>query len=188
MSDSWDQRHASAHGAGSVARVLEDNLHLLPPSGLALDLACGRGANSLLLASRGLDVVAWDRSEVAIDYLNREAQARALTIDAEVRDVMLQPPGPGRFDLVLVAHFLERELASAIVDSLKPGGLLFYQTFTCNRFTGGGPSRDEWRLADGELLELFRDLKPRVYRDEGELGDTRRGWRDLAMLVAETPG
>jgi len=46
---------------------LTQNQHLLPSQGTALDLACGQGGNSQLLAKAGLDVLAWDSSAVAIE-------------------------------------------------------------------------------------------------------------------------
>jgi hypothetical protein len=48
-----------------------------------------------------------------------------------------------------------------------------------------GPSNPAFYLADNELLELFRSLKLRVYREENRLGDLHKGSRDIAMLVAE---
>ena len=114
-----------------------------------------------------------------------EAEAQGVTIQAEVRDVAAKPPESGGFDVILVSYFLERKLASALIDALRPGGLLFYQTFTRATVADCGPSNPEFRLADNELLELFRPLRVRVYREEGRAGDLNCGWRDLAMLVAE---
>ncbi|MEW7979935.1 MAG: methyltransferase domain-containing protein [gamma proteobacterium symbiont of Phacoides pectinatus] len=74
----WDRRHGEAQGPGEIAEVLRQNLHLLPPRGRALDLACGRGANALLMARHGLRVSAWDLSPVAIERLRREAVAQGL--------------------------------------------------------------------------------------------------------------
>jgi tellurite methyltransferase len=34
------------------------------------------------------------------------------------------------FDVIVVSRFLDRTLSDAIIDALKPDGLLFYQTFT----------------------------------------------------------
>lgn len=102
-----------------------------------------------------------------------------------MRDVIARPPEPASVDLLLVSFFLERELAPALVAALKPGGLLFYQTYSRAAVSDEGPASDRFRLADNELLELFAALKVRVYREERLLGDTRQGWRDRAMLVAE---
>lgn len=184
----WDRRHGEAPDLGQVARVLAENDHLITPGGRALDLACGRGASALHLARLGLRVTAWDLSPVAIGRLSRAAAAEGLVIDARVRDVLQRPPSPARFDLILVSYFLERTLAPAILAALRPGGLLFYQTFTREAVSDTGPSSPEWRLADNELLELFHPLKLRVYREEGRLGDLSRGCRDIAQLVGEKPG
>ncbi len=181
----WDQRHSEAEGLGQVATVLEQNSHLIVSSSSALDLACGRGANALFLARLGLSVTAWDLSPVAIERLDTAACAEKLTISTAVRDVITTPPESESFDLILVSYFLVRALAPVIAQALKPGGLLFYQTYTQAAVTDDGPRSSRFRLADNELLSLFSTLKPRVYREERLLGDTGRGWRDRAMLVAE---
>jgi hypothetical protein len=87
--------------------------------------------------------------------------------------------------VIVVSHFLDRSLAPAIIAALRPGGLLFYQTFSRVAVTDRGPEDPAFRLAENELLELFKPLKVRIYREEGRLGDTSQGWRDIAMLVAE---
>ena len=69
--------------------------------------------------------------------------------------------------------------------ALKPGGLLFYQTYSQAAVSDAGPSSANFRLDDNELLKLFATLKVRVYREERLLGDIKSGWRDMAMLVAE---
>jgi len=180
----WDQRHGSAVDLGQVALVLERNLHLLPVGGEALDLACGRGASSLRLAEAGMQVTAWDLSPVAIGRLQRAA-ARGVRLEAQVRDVIKQPPPAEGFDLILVSYFLERSLASSIIAALRPGGLLFYQTFIRDAVSDTGPSNPAYRLDDNELLELFRPLKVCYYREEGRLGNLSEGSRDIAMLVAQ---
>lgn len=181
----WEARYAGADPAAPppACAVLARNLHLLPVHGEALDLACGLGGNALALAGAGLSVFAWDISPRAIACVDRAAQLAGRVVHAQVRDVVARPPEPGRFDAIVVAHFLERELAPHLVDALRPGGVLYYQTFTRTRLTGRGPRRDEWRLAAGELLELFASLRPVVYREEGDLGDTSAGSRDEAMFV-----
>jgi len=183
----WDARHSGAEGLGNPAKVLIENIHLLPLSGKALDLACGRGVNALILAQAGLEVAAWDQSAVAIQRLNQAADASGFRIDAEIRDVVRQPPPADSYDVILVAHFLDRTLTRALIDALREGGLLFYQTFTRSSVGGNGPSDPAMRLADGELLELFRPFLPRVYREELMIGDLSQGWRDMAMLVAQKP-
>jgi tellurite methyltransferase len=188
LRDKWDRRHGSAEAMPAPAAVLRENLHLLPARGTALDLACGLGANALLLARHGLTVTAWDLSPVAIARLGSLASELALPIAAEVRDVCAEPPPACTFDCILVAHFLERPLAPALAAALRPGGLLFYQTFARDAVNGRGPSDPCFRLATNELLHLFPGLTLRFYREEGRLGDLSRGTRDLVQLIGQRPG
>ncbi len=186
MSDvgKWDARYREA-GEPIPARVLSENLHLLPARGRALDLACGLGANALLLARCGLETFAWDSSPVAIDKLRAAAATAGVVVHAEVRDVVAHPPEPQRFDVIVVAHFLDRSLAPALATALRPGGLIFYQTFTRVRVgAASGPRNPDYLLHQNELLKLFSPLQLVVYREEGELGDATRGFRDQAMLIA----
>jgi len=184
--EKWDRRYREGGTeAPAPARVLVDNGHLLPSAGRALDLACGLGGNALWLAERGLEVSAWDVSPVAIERLAARAGRLGLVIDAEVRDVCDQPPAPASFDVIVVAHFLARSLAPRLVRALRPGGLLFYETFTRERVGEGGPSNPDFLLGPNELLGLFRPLHVLAYREEGRAGDTDRGFRDKAWLVAQ---
>ena len=183
--EKWDRRYADALETPPPIAVLTENAHLLPKRGRALDLACGLGGNALYLARRGLHVSAWDLSPVAIAAL--AASARGLDLAAEARDVTAHPPPADRFDVICVGHFLERALCRQIADALRPGGLLFYQTFTRERVDEGGPSTDRFRLETSELLSLFPGLILRFYRDEGCIGDTGRGFRNYAQMVAQHP-
>jgi len=180
----WDSRYRDAGGPHAPAKVLLDNAHLLPPQGTALDLACGLGGNSLFLAGHGLQTYAWDISPVAVEKLSALARRQGLPVVAEVKDALRDPIPAARFDVVVVAHYLERALTGDIIRALKPGGLLFYQTFTRTAVTDAGPQKDEWRLAGGELLTMFAPLRPLVYREEGLIGDVSQGFRDKALLVA----
>lgn len=181
----WDSRHAEAEDIGSVASVLTRNAHLLDGQGRALDLACGRGASALWLARQGYAVSAWDYSGVALQRLQQVARQQNVEIDTELRDVVADPPTPGSYDLILVSYFLDRSLASAIAAALKPGGLLFYQTFSQDGPSDTGPGNPAFRLAPNELLSLFHGLRLRYYREEGGLGDVTRGERGVAMMLAE---
>lgn len=180
----WDRKWTGA-SPGAAASVLVEFAHLLPPAGDALDLACGLGSNAVLLAERGLRVQAWDVSPVAVEVVRGRLGDRGT---ARVVDLTEHPPAAQTFDVIVVTRYLERSLAPAIVEALRPGGLLFAQTWARERVTDRGPSRAEWRLAPGELLGLFAGLLPLLYRDEGRTGDLGAGFRDEAMLVARKPG
>lgn len=182
--EKWNLRHQEAETEGSPAQVLIRNLHLLPSSGRALDLACGRGANALLLAQSGLETHAWDFSSVAIAQLDEQARKRGLKIHTQVRDVVDVPPEANSFDVILVSFFLERQLIPALIRALRPNGRIFYQTFVREVHLDRGPSTDEWRLQGNELPKLFRSLRLHYYREDGELSTEASDIADLALIVA----
>lgn len=182
----WNARFAETAREPQAAHVLCENQHLLPATGRALDLACGLGGNALLLAARGFDTWAWDIADVAVARVQAAAQQRGVALHAEVRDVVACPPGAESFDVVVVSRFLDRDLAPALMEALRPAGLLFYQTFTQVAVGDArGPMNPAYRLAPQELLRLFHPLRILVYREEGSVGDTTRGWRNEALLVAQ---
>lgn len=142
--------------------VTEDNASDAPASSTpsaknALDLACGRAGNGQFLAERGFQVSAWDLSDTVIEEIR--GRKPALIHQASVRDVSAQPPEPNSFDIIVVARFLDRMLCPAIVQALKPGGLLFYQTFVY------GLNNPDYLLAPNELLALFSDLHILEYHE-----------------------
>lgn len=191
--DKWNRRYLAVSGDTqdvnpctiSVSQVLEEYAHLLPDSGVALDLACGLGANALFLARRGFKTHAWDISDVAIDRLKEICQSMSLHIEMQVRDVVTEPPAKNSFEVIVVSRFLDRRLSSPIISALKPGGLLFYQTFIVDKAQGCGPDNPDYLLQQNELLQMFRPLIVRVYREEGLQGNVEKGFRNEAMLVAQ---
>jgi len=187
--EKWQQRYHEADANGpSPALVLSRYAHLLPSSGQALDLAAGLGANARMFARHGLETQAWDLSATAMEKLAEVAKAEGLNIHCEVRDVVVQPPQSESFDVLIVSRFLERSLCPAIAAALKPGGLLFYQTFVQDRVDNGfGPRNPDYLLTENELLQLFPGLLIRAYHEEGTVGDTSQGTRNEALLVAQRP-
>jgi len=188
IKEKWNERYRAETGERQASRVLRENLHLLPDNGHALDLACGLGGNSMLLAEQGLKVDAWDIADVPIAALQDVALKRQFSIQARVRDVETNPPGPESFDVIVVSYFLDRDIIPALMLALKPGGLIYYQTFTRQCVSNRGPQRAEFRLADQELLQLFSGLQVLFYREEGRTGDLQKGLRDEAMLVGRRKG
>lgn len=186
--EKWDRIYSERSAEyGHPVRVVEENLHLLPASGKGLELACGLANNSFAIAARGIEMEAWDISAVAAARVNQRATETGAQVTACARDIVTEPPTAAGYDVVVVSHFLDRSLVPAIITSLKPGGLLFYQTFTQTRVAEGGPKNNDWRLADGELLTLFAGLRQLVYREETLAGDVSKGLRNEALLVAQKP-
>jgi rhodanese-related sulfurtransferase len=161
---------------------LIENADLVPRGGKALDVACGRGRHALLLASAGFDVHAIDGNQESIDRLKEIATRLHLKIDADVEDLETVPPpslGTGEYDLVLGFNYLHRPLMPALRHAVKPGGRIFYETFTTRQAERGHPTNPAFLLREGELAELmapFQVLRSR----EGE-----RDGRFMASIIAE---
>ena len=167
------------------AYILQAFQHLLPDQGKALDLACGLGANALFLAQHNLQTHAWDISSVAIEKLSEISKSRNLDINLEIRDVATRPPQENSFDVIVVTHFLDRQIIPDIITALRHKGLLFYQTFTKTRVNESGPTNEKYRLGKNELLNLCKDLDTVVYREEGLIGNTGSGFRNEALFIGQ---
>ena len=186
--EKWNARYTNAKDAlPEAAEVLIENLHLLPSTGTALDLACGRGANALLLARQGLTTSAWDISDTAVELLDTLAKQQQLSITTEARDVSDKPPAAESFNVIVVSRFLDRALMPALKTAIKPGGLILYQTFIRDKVSDVGPDKPDYLLDENELLSFFTDWRIRAYREEGTLGDQQSGFRNQAYTIAQKP-
>jgi tellurite methyltransferase len=185
----WDEiyRNADPGVLPDPAHVLRAYDHLLPSRGLAIDLACGLGANAAYLAKSGLETQAWDLSPVAVAYVNQTARREQLNLVAEVRDLECTPLPVRNFDVIVIIRFLHRRLSEAVVDALRPGGLLYFQSFVRDKDPRVGPRNPEYLLAENELLKMFSALVIRAYAEAGRTGDCSRGLRNEAFLVAQKP-
>ncbi|HWT71145.1 MAG TPA: methyltransferase domain-containing protein [Oxalicibacterium sp.] len=144
----------------------------LIPVGEVLDLACGSGRHSRLLASLGHPVLALDRNA---ESLAQAAGAGITTLqhDLESADEAARWPfAPRRFAGVVVTNYLFRPLLLSIVDSVAPGGVLIYETFAAGNAEFGKPSNPEFLLAHGELLALAQQYGLHVLAYEDGYADT----------------
>lgn len=180
----WDQIYKNTDSA-TVVDVLTQNDYLLPKTGLALDLACGLGANALFLAEKGLDCHAWDVSSVALEKLQQIAQNKSLKVSP--KQIFIQPDSlpKNSYDVIVLAHFLDRSLCNAIMDALKPKGLLFYQTYVRDKISSKGPNNPAFLLTRNELLKLFGALSVVLYREDSLLGDLDYGERNEALFIGQ---
>ncbi len=82
-------------------------------------------------------------------------------------------------------RFLYRPLAQQIEKTLRPGGLLLYETFTHRqREFARGPSNPAFLLAEGELPTLFPGLEVLDHWEGVTPGDSPTA---LARLAAQRP-
>ena len=126
-------------------------------------MACGYGRHARWCHQRNHPLVLVDRSQEAIDSIEIPAPA----CEAVVADIENGPwPFAGRqFDAVVVTNYLWRPLMPLLLDSLAPGGVLIYETFTQGNETVGKPSRPDFLLHPGELLDICRTLRIVAFED-----------------------
>ena len=140
----------------------------------------GRGRHALLLAAEGFLTFGVDnRLEVIVETV-RKAGRNGCELRAWCADLTMAALPTGRFDLVVVTRYLQRDLCPVLVDSLAPGGVLLYETFTeLQKGRGRGPQSPEHLLRIGELRSLFADLDEIFYEELTDPADDA-----LARLAA----
>ena len=154
--------------------------------GKALDLACGLGHNAIWLAQQGWHVDAVDISPVGLALASRVAeQVGCLAVSWIAADLDTFEPGEGRYDLITVFRFLDRQrLPQLIETALRPGGILIYETFSLGQLSrpDNHLKSPQFALEPGELPTLFPRLTV-MATEEIDLPD-----RSVARLVARKPG
>lgn len=185
--DKWNSRYQQRSNPNPPAEVLLDNRHLLSKSGKALELACGLGGNSLFLAELGYSVTAMDVSSVAIERLKELSSKPMFHVKPIAEDLEDWQAPFEEFDLVIVTSYYQESLFEQIKFCLKPGGLIFYQTFTQLKVGNEGPSNPKFLLAKGELLSQFSEYDLVNYCDNADIGDPQNGLRNQSYIVARKP-
>jgi SAM-dependent methyltransferase len=131
------------------------------PGGAVLDVACGSGRHSRLLARLGFEVDAVDRDPAL--FAEVPPQVALLGADIEAGP---WPYAERRFDGIVVTNYLHRPLLPLLADGLERGGLLVYETFARGNERFGKPSNPDFLLAPGELLEAVAGkLRVIAYED-----------------------
>ena len=185
--DKWNRIYSKDRLPGVPAAVLTDNDNILPTKGIALDLACGLGTNSLFLATRGLEVHAWDISKVAVNDLAGQAGSLGLNIQTRVVNITAAVLPTESYDLVLTSHYLDRSLPPAILDATRPGGLICYQTFTAEKQINKGPSNPEFLLQPNELQSFVPDCEILAFKDESHNVNRDDPLAGRAFIIARKP-
>ena len=155
----WDERYR--HGAYADRLWPSAYLQQLADAGVvngpgrALDVACGRGRNSLFLAARGFQVDAVDVAAVAIAQAASSAVSQNLRINWQCRDLDTTQalPVTGAYSLIVMFRFVAPKLLPSLLDGLTAGGLLVIEEHLqwSQTDTLVGPSSQRFRVAPGEI-------------------------------------
>lgn len=157
----WDQRYrggtyAQRSWPSAYLRQLDD-AGVVQGCGRALDVACGRGRNSLFLAARGYQVDALDVAPVAIAQAASLAIHQGRRINWQCRDLTVAQgfPTTGAYSLIVMCRFVAPELLPRLLEGLTVEGLLVIEEHMQWPQTPGlvGPTSQRFRVAPGEILE-----------------------------------
>ena len=124
---------------------------LVSTGAAVLDVAAGNGRHTRFFAARGHRVTAVDR-----DVSGLVAAADIEVVAADLEDGSPWPLAGRQFGAVIVTNYLHRPLFPHLFTALEPGGVLLYETFMAGNERFGKPSRPDFLLQDGELLERVR--------------------------------
>jgi SAM-dependent methyltransferase len=124
---------------------------LIPDGGRILDVACGSGRHARFFAANGHTVEAVDRDISA--FLDVPASVHVREADIESGP---WPYADEKFAGMVVTNYLHRPLMPALVACVAPGGAFIYETFAAGNEKYGRPSRPDFLLQPGELLEAVR--------------------------------
>ena len=180
------------HGTEPASGWVQRWSHLVKPQGVVLDVACGRGRHAHWFYERNHALALVDISQDAIYSIAKTIPLPSDRCEAVVADIENGTwPFTGRqFDAVVVTNYLWRALMPTLLASLAPGGVLIYETFTQGNETVGKPSRPDFLLRTGELLEVCNGLRIVAFEDGFHAGPEGQSPRFVQRIAAvrETAG
>ena len=176
----WDAKYSDDDRISSrvPSEWITTHTKLLSSKGKALDIAAGEGRNSVFAASMGYEVVCMDISEIALSKAHALASEKNVKITILSADLDNSSLPENEYDLVLCFNFLARNLFPEIQNTLKTGGILFYETFTVDYLKYSSFKR-QWVLEHNELLKAFEGFRILRYREVDESPEA------FASLIAQ---
>ena len=121
----WNDKWAEAGRGTTHGSALVDLVRpWLPPSGSLLDIAGGGSSDSLHFARLGLDVTVADVSDVGLIQATQRCLAEDLRISTIEVDLETESIPAGRWDVITVANYLQRDLFESLVDHLAEDGVI----------------------------------------------------------------
>lgn len=159
--------------------------HLIPTHGVALDAAAGVSPLGDYLTQRGLSVLALDISLDALMAARQRVTSGASHLSCAVMD-MTDPWLPASFfDVIFNFYFLSRPLLNRYMAALKPGGLLFFETFLWTDRPGSNPQN---YAQPGEIERKFAGWDIRFKNEFWKQGrDGNANHRKAIQLIAQKP-
>jgi SAM-dependent methyltransferase len=180
----WDEKYLAGIQVNDDPHPLVVEFASTLKPARALDLACGVGRHALWLAERGWYVTAVDSSRAGMDILQQRAREKGLALDARLADLERREfvIEPDSYELIVVCHYLQRDLFPMIKAGLRMGGALIAIIAMVDDDPGIKPMNPDYLLKPGELSSEFEGWEL-IRNVEGKpAGDKQR--RAMAELIA----
>ena len=160
MRSSWDNRYRERSAPVDPAAFVTVELSpLLGPPGRALDLAGGAGRHAVWLAERGWETTMIDTSEVAINLATGRAEEADVDLRLVHSDLTAETLPAGPWDLVLIVHYLQRDLFSPAIELLADNGLIAFSVATVRNLERRERPPLPYLLREGEAPSLVDGLQ-----------------------------
>ena len=180
MSDHVGCLPGAQHATMQASEWVQRWSHLALAPGSMLDLACGSGRHMHWFKQLGFETTGVDRDPQGL--MRASQYGHVVQSDLENAPWPLMPGGQiQKFDVVVVTHYLWRALFPILLQSLAPGGLLLYETFTWGHESVGRPTRPDFLLRPGELLQVCQKLHLVAY-ENGFLNQPERFVQRIAAV------
>ena len=136
-----------------------------------LDFASGNGRNCIPLSKKNIMVTAIDRDQEKLNKYKNFKNINSICFDLETSEEW--PLTKEYYDVIIVVNYLYRPKIKKLINLLKKGGFLFYETFSLGNEKYGSPKDPKFLLKDRELIEIFGEfLLPLSFYD-GRLNDDK---------------
>jgi len=172
MRSSWDNRYRERSApADPAVFVSVDLAPLLGTPGRALDLAGGAGRHAVWLAERGWDTTMIDTSEVAITLATKRAEEAGVNVRLLHTDLTAETLPDGPWDLILIVHYLQRDLFLPAIEGLADGGLIAFSVATVRNLERRERPPLPYLLEEGEAPSLVTGLEILHYEEDWSVED-----------------
>jgi len=124
-----------------------------------LDYACGSGRHTLFLQEKGLKVLGIDRDALTLQNLqNSLSECQLNKVELRCEDLeqehFSESLSKEKFAGLVVTYYLYRPHLEKLLDLIKVGGIMIYETFAMGNEKFGKPSNPHFLLKENELLEV----------------------------------
>ena len=178
--------------------LLEKASQYLKPNQRVLSIADGEGRNGVWLAKQGMQVVAFDASDVALAKAKQFATDNQVAVEYTFSDTDSFTWHTNTYDAVIGIFIqfadpaMRKRIFQKTYQALKLGGIFILQGYTPKQleYKTGGPSLIEHLYTEELIRDLVQDfniLELQSYERELSEGPRHIGISALLGLVAQKP-